>query len=77
MLCVMISVVSSIRLSERQIEKLADVCGDAAQVFLASVVLPGLGLGGDVDLIKMLLGSIMMGIFALLSLYLLRSPTIS
>ncbi len=73
----MIGLVSSIRLSERQFGKLADISGDAAQVFLASLVLPGLGFGGSISAMNILGGIVLICMFVGLSVYLLRSPTIS
>jgi phosphatidylglycerophosphate synthase len=72
MLCTMISVARSIRLSERQIGKLSDLYADAAQVFLASILLPSLGIGGAIQFSTVVIGIILTSGFACMSLYLLR-----
>ena len=72
----MIGFISSIRLSERQIAKLSDLCADSAQVFLASVLLPSLGIGGAVEFQKTMMGIVITTGFVYFSLYLLRSPIV-
>ena len=63
-----------IRLNPQQMAKLADVCSDAAQVFIASVVLPSIGLGGNVNLFTAAVGITLTLIFIALGIYVLRSP---
>ncbi len=52
----MLSSLFPFRLNQDQFAKLSDICADAGQVFLASVVLPSFGFGGSSHVGTLVLG---------------------
>ncbi len=61
------------RLNHLQFGKLSDICADAGQVFLASVVVPSFGFGGAYNIGTVILGVALTMLLFLLALALPRS----
>lgn len=57
-----------IRIGHHRATRVSDICADAGQVFLASIVLPSFGFGGAYSFSSIVLGSILTFVLFLLAL---------
>ncbi len=64
------------RLTNEQVRKISGMSADSGQVFLASVVLPSLGFGGNISISGIILGIFLTMVAFAFSLYLVQYSTI-